>query len=331
MSPPFFSIVVPTYNREGIVCRCVESCLRQSFTDFELVVVDDHSSDGTLAALERYDDPRLHVVRQEHNRGISPSRHAGVVNSRGTWVVIVDSDWELLPDALARMREIVSDLPDGVRIVRSRLIWDDGRVTPLFTPSGPIGYEGRIRWAEAEGGNDAMHCMHRSVFATTPFFAERRGAMETLYELELASRETTLYVDDVLGCEHTDAPNSWLRSAAADELVPRLFSDAPDMLWMAETTLRRHGPALRRDGPGQYTTMLRVASVQAFLLGKRRAGVRYAIAALRRRPVEPQAWVTLALGLLGSRAVAYGTMALRRFVAWRARSDLLEENAAAGP
>lgn len=322
MPPPFFSVVVPTYNRERIVCRCVDSCFRQSFDDFEVVVVDDHSSDGTLAALERYDDPRLRVVRHDRNRGISPARHSGVVNSTGTWVVIVDSDWELLPGALARMRELVADLPDGVRIVRSRLTWDDGRVTPLFTPAEPIGYEGRIRWAEAEGGNDATHCMHRSVFATTPFFADRRGAVETLYELELAGNETTLYVDDVLGHEHTDAPNSWLRTAAAEELVPRLFGDAPDMLWMAETTLRRHGSALRRHGPRQYTTMLRVASVQAFLLGKRRVGTRYAVAALRRRPLEPQAWVTLALGLVGPRAVAHGTVALRRLLAWRARSRL---------
>jgi glycosyltransferase involved in cell wall biosynthesis len=331
MSQPFFSIVVPTYNRELIVCRCVESCLRQSFEDFELVVVDDHSSDGTLAAMKRYDDPRLRVVEHERNRGINPSRHSGVANSTGTWVVIVDSDWELLPGALSRMREIISELPDGVRVVRSRLVWDDGRVTPSFTPEAPIGYEGRVRWAESEGGNDATHCMHRSVFERAPFFAERRGAVETLYELELASNERTLYVDDVLGHEHTDAPNSWLRSAAVSELVPRLFSDAPDMLWMAETTLRRHGPVLRRNGPGQYTTILRVASVQAFLLGKRRIGVHYAVAALRRRPLEPQAWVTLALGLAGPRAVAYGTVALRRIIAWRTRSQLIEDDVPAVP
>ncbi len=325
---PFFSIVVPTYNRERIVCRCIESCLRQSFEDFELVVVDDHSSDGTLAALERYDDLRLKVVRQNRNRGINPSRHAGVVNSTGTWVVIVDSDWELLPGALERMQEIVSELPEDVRIARTRLVWDDGRVTPQFVPEGPVGYEGRIRWAEAEGGNDATHCVHRSVFERTPFFADRRGAVETLYELELASHEKALYVEDVLGAEHTDASNSWLRSAEVDELVPRLFADAQDMLWMAETTLIRHGEALRREGPNQYTTILRVASVQSFLLGRRRAGARYAIAALRRRPLELQAWVTLGLGLIGPRAVAYGTVALRRVIAWRTPSDLPRDAAA---
>jgi cellulose synthase/poly-beta-1,6-N-acetylglucosamine synthase-like glycosyltransferase len=319
MPSPFFSIVVPTYNRVSIIGRCVESCLSQAFADFELVVVDDHSSDGTVAALERYEDPRLRVVVHDRNRGITPSRHTGVLSATGDWIVIVDSDWEMLPGALERLREIVEDLPDGVRVLRTRLVWDDGGITPRFTPAEPIGYEGRIRWAEAEGGHDAAHCMHRSVFETTPLFADRRGAMESLYELELARNETTLCVDDVLGREHTDAPNSWLRSAAAGELVPRLFSEAPDMLWMAETTLRRHGDGLRRDGPRQYATMLRVASVQAFLLGQRRKGARYAVEALRRQVLQPMTWVTLFLGLIGPRAVARGTLVLRRFSAWRSR------------
>jgi hypothetical protein len=319
MSSPFFSIVVPTYNRERIVGRCIESCLGQSFSDYELIVVDDHSSDGTVEALRLYDDSRLRIVVHERNRGISPSRHTGVVNASGEWIVIVDSDWELIPDALARLHEIVEGLPDGIRVIRSRLLWDDGGITPRFTPEGPIGYEGRIRWAEEEGGHDAAHCMHRAAFETTPLFADRRGAMESLYELELAGNETTLCVEDVLGREHTDAPNSWLRSVAASELVPRLFSEAPDMLWMAETTLERHGEGLRRNGPRQYVTMLRVASVQAFLLGQRRKGAGYAFEALRRRPLEPIAWVTLLLGLIGPRAVARGTLALRRYSAWRNR------------
>jgi hypothetical protein len=319
LAAPFFSVVVPTYNRERSICRCVESCLRQSHEDFELVVVDDHSHDGTLEALRRYEDPRLRVVVHESNLGISPSRQTGAEHARGEWLVLVDSDWELMPAALARLREIIEDLPEDVSVVRFRLVWDDGSVTPRFTPPGPIGYEGRIRWAEEEGGHDAPHCMRRSVLARTPFPADRRGGMESLYELDLAAREKTLCVDDVLGKEHTDAPNSWLRTVSVEELVPRLLQEAPDMLWMAETTLDRHGAALRRYGPRQYATMLRIAAVQAFLLGNRSKGARYALAVLRRRPLEPLAWITLCLGLIGPRAVAMGTVAFRRLIAWRER------------
>jgi glycosyltransferase involved in cell wall biosynthesis len=139
MSPPTFSIVITTYNRARIVCRCIDACLAQSTEDFEIVVVDDGSSDDTVAVLgERYDDPRLRLVRHEANRGINPSRHSGVANARGEWVVVVDSDDELLPVALERLRELIEGLPEGVRVLRSRQLHDDGHVTPSFVPpDGP--------------------------------------------------------------------------------------------------------------------------------------------------------------------------------------------------
>lgn len=312
VSAPFFSIVITTYDRREIVRRCLDSCLAQSFDDFEVIVVDDASSDGTVADLGADPDPRVEVVVHEVNRGISASRHTGVAHARGRWVVVVDSDWELLPDTLARLRELIADLSPGVRVIRSRLRWDDGTLTPHFMPREPIDYEGRIRWVEAEGGWDAGRCIERPVFERTPYIADRRGAMEGLWELDLASNERTLCVDEVLGLEHDDAANSWLRTTSAGELMPRLEAEAPDMLWMAETLLARHGDALRRWGPGQYVRYLRIAAMQSFLLGRRRAGARYALRALRRRPLGPQLWLTLTLGLLGPRAIAWGSLTLRR-------------------
>jgi glycosyl transferase family 2 len=318
MGRPFFTFVITTYNRAQIVPRAVDSCLGQTFEDFEVVVVDDASTDDTVAVLEAYDDPRLRVVVHERNRGINPARHTGTVAAHGEWIVVVDSDWELLPDALDRLHAAIAALPEDIRVVRFRLRWDDGSVTPRFVPPEPYGYEGRIRWAEAEGGNDAGRCIQAGALATTPYFADRRGLLESLFELNLAKAETTLCLDEVLGLEHSDAPNSWLRSTSAAELLPRLRREAPDTLWMAETTLSRHGEALQRWGPGQYATMQRIAAVQAFLLGKRRLGARHALAAVRHRPFAPLAWVTLALGLLGPTAVSRGTLALRRLQALRA-------------
>jgi glycosyltransferase involved in cell wall biosynthesis len=312
MPSPFFTVVITTYNRERIVRRCLDSCLDQTEDDFEVVVVDDASTDGTVAALERYEDPRLRVVVRDRNCGINPARHKGVENARGQWVVMVDSDDELLPHTLESLRRIIDGLPAGVRVVRSRLLWDDGTVTPHFVPAQPIGYEGRIRWIEAEGGNDAARCTKRSVFEQTPYIDGRRGAMETLFELRLARNETMLCVDDVLGKVHSDAANSWLRSTAASELIPRLYAEAPDMLWMAETTLHEHGAALRAFGPSIYRRMLRVASTQAFLLGRRRLGFRYGFRALRQAPLDPLVIGTLVLGGFGPWAVARGVLGARR-------------------
>jgi glycosyltransferase involved in cell wall biosynthesis len=316
MSDPTFSIVITTYNRVRIVCRCIDSCLAQSFADFEIVVVDDGSTDDTAVVLaERYDDPRLRLVAHESNRGINPSRYSGAGNARGDWVVVVDSDDELLPMALERLRELIAGLPEGVRVLRSSQIHDDGHITPRFVPDGPYGYEGRIRWAEAEGGNDAGRCLKREVFAASPYIDGRRGAMETLFELNLAEHETSLCVEDVLTKVHADAPDSWLRAAKSADVIPRLQREAPDMLWMAETALERHGDALQRYGPGQYVTILRIGATQAFILGRRRLGLRYSLRALRRKPLAPTAWATLLLGIVGPQAVARGAVLHRRLTA----------------
>jgi glycosyltransferase involved in cell wall biosynthesis len=310
--PPFFSVVISTYNRRQVVMRCVESCLRQTFPSFEVVVVDDGSTDGTREALEARDDPRIRVVAHGENRGINPSRHTGVTHSRGEWLVVVDSDWELYPHSLQRLHEIIGGLPDGIRVVRSRLHWDDGHISPSFVPDAPIGYEERIRWVEDEGGDDAARCLHRDVFRSTPYISDRRGAMEALYELNLARNERALYVEDVLGMEHTDAANSYLRSSSRREVVPRLLREAQDMRWMAETTLALHGPALREHGPRQFLILLRVAAQQAFLMGARRDGLAYAVRHLRLKPADPMLWPMIALGLIGRRALANGTVVFRR-------------------
>jgi glycosyltransferase involved in cell wall biosynthesis len=316
MSHPSFSIVITTYNRARIVRRCIDSCLAQSFADLEIVVVDDGSSDDTAAVLaEHYDDQRLRIVAHESNRGINPSRHTGAGNARGEWVVVIDSDDELLPGALQRLHELIAGLPEGVRVLRSRQVHDDGHVTPSFVPPGPYDYEGRIRWAEAEGGNDAGRCLKREVFAESPYIDGRRGAMETLFELNLAEKETSVCVEDVLTAVHADADNSWLRAVKSAEVIPRLRREAPDMLWMAETVLERHGDALRRYGPRQYVIVLRIAATQAFLLGRRRDGAHYTLRALRHKPLAPAAWITLLLGLLGPQAVARGAVLHRRLTA----------------
>lgn len=308
----FFSVIIPTYNRADVLARCIDSCLAQTFDDLEVVVVDDGSSDTTVASLKARDDPRVHVVVHESNRGIDPSRHTGVAHARGEWIVTVDSDWELLPSALQRLHDIISTLPEDVRAVRGRLLWDDGRVTPTSVPEAPVDYEGRVRWVEEEGGKDAASCLHRSVLDVTPYFKDRRGAMETLFELNLASNERVLYVEDVLGREHTDAPNSWARGADRHELIPRLLAEAPDMLWMAETALDRHGQALQRYGPTQHRVLLRVASQNAFLVRDRGKGLRYGRRCLRVSKADGLIWATLVLGLLGPRAVAYGILSYRR-------------------
>lgn len=110
---PFVSVVIPTYNRLHSLPRAVESVLRQTFADFELIVVDDCSKDGTIAYLESIGDPRLRIVRHEVNGGANAARNTGVRAARADWIAFQDSDDEWLVTKLARQVERIRALdPD---------------------------------------------------------------------------------------------------------------------------------------------------------------------------------------------------------------------------
>jgi hypothetical protein len=316
MPGPFFSVLVSTYNRAPEVERCVRSAMGQTFEDLEIVVVDDASTDGTAQSLAALGEPRLRVVRHERNRGISSSRATAVKHALGEWFVVLDSDWELFPDSLARLRAVIDELPDGVRIVRSRLQADDGSVQPGIMPTGITGYHERLRWLEELSvhrvSSDAGHCIHRSVFETTNYFEDRRGAMEGLWETNLARRERSLWLADILGKQHADGANSHSRDADPSRLIPRLLLEAPDDLWMAETMLAEHGAELARYAPHARRSLIQRAAMQAFLAGDRRRGLRHTWTAVRSGSGGAKVWVTAGMGVLGPRALAYGKLARRR-------------------
>jgi glycosyltransferase involved in cell wall biosynthesis len=117
---PFFSVVIPLYNKRPYIRRAVDSVLAQTFEVFELIVVDDGSTDGSHEALAHVTDPRFRLLRQE-NRGVGPARNAGMAAARGAWFAFLDGDDMWLPDHLLELRRIVDQEPAaGLISCRSR-------------------------------------------------------------------------------------------------------------------------------------------------------------------------------------------------------------------
>lgn len=119
---PAVSVVIPTWNRAELVCKAVDSVLSQSFSDFELLVIDDGSTDDTGSRLARY-GARLRYLPQA-NAGVSSARNLGIANSRGKWIAFLDSDdtWD------PRKLQMQMDAVDG-QGRRFRLCFTDCRVS----------------------------------------------------------------------------------------------------------------------------------------------------------------------------------------------------------
>lgn len=104
------SVVVPIYQSEDTIERCIQSILRQSFNDLELILVDDGSTDDSGSICDAYaqQHDNIMVIHQE-NKGRIAARFAGVEKSKGEWITFVDSDDELPPTALADMYTVVDN------------------------------------------------------------------------------------------------------------------------------------------------------------------------------------------------------------------------------
>ncbi len=102
-SSPQVSVVIPTYNRAGVLGRALTSVLSQTFPDLECIIVDDGSTDQTIALLEGFQDPRLRLLRLPINGGAGHARNVGIRAARGELLAFLDSDDEWLPQMLERL------------------------------------------------------------------------------------------------------------------------------------------------------------------------------------------------------------------------------------
>jgi glycosyltransferase involved in cell wall biosynthesis len=109
---PSVSVVLPTYQRRGLVERAIASVLAQTHRDFELIVIDDGSTDGTEEALASFGDALRY--RWQPNRGVSAARNAGIELARAPVVAFIDSDNQWLPDHLAVVTAVLERHPEAV-------------------------------------------------------------------------------------------------------------------------------------------------------------------------------------------------------------------------
>lgn len=140
---PFFSIVIPAWNRAALIARTLKSCLAQSFDDFEIVVVDDGSSDDTKGAVQAFEDPRVVYVWQE-NGGASHARNRGARAAKGRYVAFLDSDDEFMPGKLAAFHAAIVVADDPSLVWYSPLWFHRGDDNRLQKPARSIGADERV-------------------------------------------------------------------------------------------------------------------------------------------------------------------------------------------
>lgn len=129
---PEVSIIIPAYNTAAYIKRSVESVLEQTFENFEIVVVDDASTDNTVEVLNSIQDPRLKVFRQPHNGGAGAARNRALKEATGNWIAVLDSDDWYAPQRLERLLHLANERQADM-VADDLFIIEDGAAEPRTT------------------------------------------------------------------------------------------------------------------------------------------------------------------------------------------------------
>ena len=141
---PDISVITPVYQGETLLPDCVESVRRQIFSDWELLLIDDGSTDNSRTLCEQYaaEDPRIRVLIQPQNMGVSAARNRGLQEARGRRIAFLDADDRYVPETLETLRNLCeSDGADAAGCAHWNVTPSGAESVETLLPSGVYSYE----------------------------------------------------------------------------------------------------------------------------------------------------------------------------------------------
>lgn len=243
---PIISVVVPTYNRAHLLPRLFHSLLRQSESRFELIVVDDGSTDPTSCVIEKFVrlfQGRLIWVRHLSKRGCNAARNTGVCTANTDWCLFVDSDWELFEESV-RIVVLYADQSPEIGAVGFMSYKFPHTVAQGYRAQVPTWETAIIPCEEAVAGRhmtgEMFWMVRRSVFCEDGIWLpEWINGMERLFGARLARCRKILAVRQVLGFFHVDPSEDHI-GVHAHRKWPREFKKGYELFLAENYDILRH-------------------------------------------------------------------------------------------
>ena len=228
-TPPKVSVIITTYNRADILSRAVRSVLSQTFTDYEIIIVDDCSTDDTQEVIGRFKDSRIRSFRHKRNRGASAARNTGIDNARGEYIAFLDDDDECTPNRLADSVSALDSKPHFGMVYGRIEVMDDvtgARRVPRIQNT----HRGRAAFEAALTGISAIApipypCIRASVVRQVGGFDERvpTNGEDALFMASVTQICDAEYVPSIMSRIHVNHRYDRLSQAETPEKFSRFL------------------------------------------------------------------------------------------------------------
>jgi len=275
-SPPLVSVIIPTYNRELLVERAVRSVLDQQYTNFELIIVDDGSTDGTADRIMAFNDERIRLIRHETSKGPSAARNTGLQHCSGSFIAFLDSDDSWLPGKLEKQLAAFAAGASTVGLVYTGTLRTDNVTSAEFSPH----HRGEILQALLVRnviGSPSAVMISKEACDVTGFFDERLNGREDLdYWIRLCEHFTVEFVDEPLTTLLTHEQDRVSFNTRIVDAYLHLFKKHLQLLKKYHCCTEH----IRRGAKFLYE-----------FTGKRNLALRHLALALKECPLDPAAWI----------------------------------------
>ncbi len=176
-----FSVIIPVYNSENYVAQTLQSVLSQTYSDFEIIIVDDGSTDKSIDICQQFQDARIKIIHQQ-NRGLAGARNTGIRHAQGEYLAFIDSDDLWLPEKLAKHMQHFKRSPEvGVSFSRSSFLDDQGKPLGIYQMPKLTEIMPEYLFCRNPISNGSSVVIRRAVLEAIKFSANLYGEVEDFY------------------------------------------------------------------------------------------------------------------------------------------------------
>jgi glycosyltransferase involved in cell wall biosynthesis len=267
MYRPEFSIITPTYNRGDVILRLWTSIKKQTFQDFEWIVIDDGSEDDTYKIIKSIRDKRIIIERFDKNRGINCAYNIALNLARGKYILMIGSDDLFLDNALETFKKLWGNTPPNIGVIGTRCIeLETGKkIGYLERNEVLLNYEDVICGKKARGDFDLCY---KAEIIRQEKFPEDILAMESIVIFRIAKKTNLLFFD---------IPTKIVSTRRRDRLshYESMIKNVSKMIKGYEILIQEYSKDWKNICPQVYYHYIRALAFRYMLIGENKKARKY--------------------------------------------------------
>lgn len=224
---PFFTVIIPLYNKENYVESALKSILNQTFTDFEVIIVNDCSTDNSVSKIESYLSEKVTLIHHEKNKGLSAARNTGIQNAKAEYITYLDADDIWKPNFIELIKELIDTFNEAkIFATNYEEVYGNKVVIPQngtkFLAKNAKQIIDFFKHNLQQGiYNHGSVCFHKSVFEKVGFYDETLTFSEDIDFNIRANSHFKLAYFNVIGMQYNmQSENQITTSKISDKSLP---------------------------------------------------------------------------------------------------------------